>query len=879
MRGLLLMVLWLLLCPVLKAQDRGLSAHISYTATSVSFSTAMSGFEQKIGLPIQYDAALSPPADKKFSFSYQQVRASIALQDFLALTGLRYELQNGQIFLLKRLPQKPENGFRISGRILSAGNGEFMGAVAVGTLQKPTLTTTSDAGFFSLLLPSGIHILQISYPGYRPIIDTLLIDRDYNLQYEMLKENIALDIIHIQALKGKGLQSVIQGQTDHHEMNRIRLSWMPQLLGEPDVVRTLSMLPGVVGGSEGMLGMYVRGGAADQNLVLLDDVPVFNSYHLFGVFSVFNDDALRSAKLLKGSFPSRYGGRLSSVIAVQSKEGNREKISGIANVGLLSARVFLEGPIWKDRTTFTWSMRRSYIDFLAGQAALFLNLSDSINPSNLYYFWDINTRITHRFSNKSRLSAGIYAGQDIGGLNESSKTEKADISTSERKKQLTGWGNRVAGIKWNYQARTGLEWVARAHITRYGYEYRREFSFTRASKFNPQTDVDDYTRYELDNGIQDMEAAWEMRMRIKPGWVWEQGAGIANHRFIPGNRKLYSRINNTESELIYNDARLNVPEYFTYTEFQYNGNRRWSGSAGLRMGSYKLPDPYFFVIPEPRLNLKYRLGNNHFLHASATRNRQFFHLLTNLSLGLPGDIWVPSNRQFQPGKTDQMSVGYARNKNTWSFSSEVFYRSFSHILEYKDNAGYVTSGKNWEDAVTAGNGEAYGLEILLEKTTGKLNGWVAYTLMRNNRWFKDLNQGRSFPSRYDRRHNLYVAGVYHWKPHIDINAAWTYNSGFAYTLPVAMYTSPTPNDPYRDIFIYGNRNNARAADNHRLDISITIEKQRKGYIRHWTLGVFNVYNRFNPFYITPGFDKLGNRKLYQVSMLPVLPNISYKITY
>jgi hypothetical protein len=368
-------------------------------------------------------------------------------------------------------------------------------------------------------------------------------------------------------------------------------------------------------------------------------------------------------------------------------------------------------------------------------------------------------------------------------------------------------------------------------------------------------------------------------MRIKPGWVWEQGIGVANHRFIPGNRKLYSRINNTESELVFNDARLNVPEYFTYTEFQYNGNRRWSGSAGLRLGSYKLPDPYLFVMPEPRLNLRYRLGNNRFLHASATRNRQFFHLLTNLSLGLPGDIWVPSNRQFQPGKADQLSLGYARSKTTWSFSSEVFYRSFSHILEYKDNAGYVTSGKNWEDAVTAGNGEAYGLEILLEKTTGKLNGWVAYTLMRNNRWFKDLNQGHVFPARYDRRHNLYAAGVYHWKPHIDINAAWTYNSGFAYTLPVAVYTSPTPNDPYRDIFIYGSRNNSRAADNHRLDISITMEKQRKGYIRHWTLGVFNVYNRFNPFYITPGFDRIGNRKLYQVSMLPLLPNISYKITF
>ncbi|NBP04639.1 MAG: hypothetical protein EBV15_00255 [Bacteroidetes bacterium] len=872
------MFAYLLMCTI-NAQDRGLSQNISYTAVSVSFQTALAGFEQRIGLPFQYDASLAPSADKKFSFRYNQVRASQALQDFLAAAGLRYEFENGQIFLKKRLPQNIETGYRISGRILSAGNGEFIGAATVGTAKKPYMTTTSDAGFFSLLLPAGKNILQITYPGYNPIIDTLIVDRDYNLQYEMLKQSTTLDAVQIQALKGRGLQSVVQGQTDQHEMNRIRLGWMPQLLGEPDVVRTLSMLPGVVGGSEGMLGMYVRGGAADQNLVLLDDMPVFNSYHLFGVFSVFNDDALRSARLLKGSFPARYGGRLSSVISVQSKEGNRQKLSGIANVGLLSGRVFLEGPIRKDRTTFTLSMRRSYIDFLAGQAASFLNLSDSINPNNLYYFWDLNTRITHRFNSKSRISAGFYGGQDIGGLIEYSKNEQLEISTEERKKQLTGWGNRVAGIKWNYQARTGLEWLLRAHITRYRYEYSREFSFRRESKISPQTDVDDYTRYELENGIQDMEAAWELRMRIKPGLVWEQGFGIANHRFIPGNRKQYSRINKTESDLVYNDARLNVPEYFTYTEFQYNGKRRWIGAAGLRLGSFRLPEPYYFVLPEPRLNIKYRLKENQFLHASATRNRQFFHLLNNLSLGLPGDIWVPSNRQFQPGRADQLSLGYAQSRPSWSFSTDVFYRSFNHILEYKDNAGYVTSGKNWEDAVTSGNGEAYGLEVLAEKTAGKLNGWISYTLMWNNRWFADLNNGLSFPARYDRRHNIYLAGVYHWKPNIDINAAWTFNSGFAYTLPVATYSSPTPNDPYRDIFIYGNRNNARAADNHRLDISITLQKQRKGYVRYWTMGVFNVYNRFNPFYINPGFDKLGNRKLYQVSMLPLLPNISYKITF
>ena len=877
-KSCLLLLLLLFSGRLLYAQENALYQSIEYKASGLTFEAALKGFETRIGFPIQYDAALAPK-NRLYSFHYHNVKASQALVDFLSGAGLSFEYSKEQIFLKKREPAKLRAGYRVAGRVISAGNGEFITGAHISILGYASANTTSDAGFFSLLLPKGTHVLSITYPGYEPITDTLLTDRDYNLQYEMRKQQAEMEEISIKGIKGRGLQSVQQGQTDQHEMNRVRMTWMPQLLGEPDVVRTLSMLPGVVGGSEGMLGMYVRGGAADQNLVMLDDVPVFNSYHLFGIFSVFNDDALRSAKLLKGSFPSRYGGRLSSIISVQSKDGDQQGFHGIVNAGLLSGKLFLEGPLWKDRTTYTLSIRRSYLDFLAAQAANSLKLNDSFNQNNLYYFWDINARITHRFSRKSRISAGLYSGWDLGGLNELARTESLELSTLERRKQLTGWGNRLAGIKWNYQAGKGTELLLRAHITRYRYNYTREFSYRRESKYSPQTDIDDFTRYSLENGIQDMEAAFQLKHRIKQNITLETGVGLANHRFIPGNRKQFSRIDGTENTLVYNDDRLNVPEYFGFAEFQGQFKQRWIWSAGCRLASFALPDSNYLILPEPRFNLKYRISHNQYINLSATRTRQFFHLLNNLSLGLPGDLWVPSSKAFQPGKADQISVGYALSKPKWSFSSDVFFRSFNHILEYKDNAGYVTTGTRWQQAVTTGKGESYGMELLAEKTAGKLNGWIAYTLLWNNRWFADLNQGQAFPARYDRRHNVYLAAVYHVKKGIDINAAWTFNSGFAYTLPEAVYTSPTPNDPYREIFIYGKRNNVRASDNHRLDLSITFQKTNHAYTRYWTLGVFNAYNRFNPFYITPGFDKQGNRKLFQVSMLPLLPNISYKLAF
>ena len=860
------------------AQGLGLSGNFNLMKQNLTFSEVMGSFENQTGVRIQYDAALVNEA-RRFQLSYQNTRARTALRDFLNSIGLDFTENHAEVILHKRTAIEAQLYHIVTGRVFSAGSGEHIAGaqIAYGNPEKTAIT--SDAGFFKLLVQPGSLVLRISYPGYATKTDTLNVDRNYILHYELRTTGDSIAEVKVSSFRSKGLQTVHLGQTDHNEINRIKMRWSPQLLGEPDILRTIGLMPGVVGGSEGMLGMFVRGGTADQNLVLLDDVPVFNCYHLYGIFSVFNDDVVKSAKLLKGSFPSKYGGRLSSVVAVESKEGNKEKIKGSAAVGLLTCKAFLEGPIWKDRTTFLLSFRRSYLDFLAKPAINLVIPGDSINSNNTYYFWDANLRITHRFNSRSRISAGVYSGMDVGGLDEETNIKQPEAETFEERRQITGWGNRLFGIRWNYLTKSGTEFVTKAHISSYNYNYTQDYRLQKTDLITPLNNVDDLVRYRFGNGIEDFELGGTATKRIRPWLKIDAGVGAVRHRFIPGRRTLFSRTNGVEKEEFFSDINILANETYGFAELQGNYRLKWFWTVGCRTSFYWIGDSTRFLYAEPRLSVRRKLGQESYLHFSATRNRQFFHLLNNLRLGLPSDIWVPSSSRFKPGVCDQFSFGWSKATRSFAVSTDVFYKSMSNLLEYKDGAVYQTSAGSWEDNVTAGKGESYGLEWMAEKNAGRFKGWLAYTLLWNYRFFPELNQGRAFHDRFDRRHNIYVAGTWQIKPGLELNASWCFNSGFWYTLPLGRYSSPVPGDPYREIYIYGERNNAKARDNHRLDISIAFEKKHRFYSRTITVGVFNAYNRLNPFFINLGYNKQGERKLYQVSMMPALPNVSYKISF
>ncbi len=862
----------------LKAQTTGLNAFIRMDVNDWTFTQVMEAFEQKTGYFIQYDAGLVP-SNKKFTVLYQNQRAKDALTDFLANAGLSFEVESKQLILKKRIKPAVQKKYIASGRIVQRLAGEYIGYAEVKNLKTGLLAFTSDAGYFTLFLTSDTNVLSITYPGYKAMLDTLIGDRDYFLRYELEIEANILPEAEIKASQGTSSnQTISLGQTDQYRISRVKMKRLPHLLGEADVLRVMSLYPGIVGGSEGMLGLYIRGGSSDQNLILLDDVPVFNSYHLYGVFSIFNDEVVKSANLMKGSFPSRYGGRLSSVINVQSKEGNEYRLKGTFSVGLLASKFFLEGPLIKNRTTFTLAFRRSYVDFLAKPAArLFLN-NDSLQ-NNVYYFWDFNARITHRFNHRSRLSLSFYTGRDVAGIDERNSTANSELNITQRKQQLASWGNVLGSIKWNYYLGKRSAFIVKCHISEYDYSFSQNYRFKKqfTGKLNP--DVNDYTEYKLKNGIKDIEGSFIYTYKAASNLTIESGAGLTEHRFIPGNRILSSDIDGNKTEINFNDPFVNTPEIFAFLELNGNIKQRLYYTFGTRYSAFLLDQFNRYYLPEPRVNIRYKSSKNTWLKISAMRTRQFFHQLTNLTLGLPSDLWVPSSVRNKPSLADQVSLGYLREKREWQLSSEIFYKKQNYLLEYKNNAGYVTSAINWEDAVTSGSGKAYGFETMLERTKGRLTGWLSYTYMKNIRQFKELNDGKEFPARYDRRHNIYLAAVYKINDHIDFSAAWIYSSGFAITTPIGHYHSPTSNDPYREIFIYGDRNNTRTRDNHRLDFAFNFEKKNKGYIRTWSVGFFNVYNRRNPFYVNLSFDKNGNRTLSQVSLLPLLPNVSYKIGF
>lgn len=867
----------------LHSQTNYLNSVLSVNFENLNFESAKKTLEGRLGVYFQYDPSILPKS-KVYSIKLYNTKGRTIVNEFLNQAGLGFVEKGNNLILFVQTKQTlatpVKEIYRLSGYVTQSVDGEFLGSAVIRIIpQIGTNVYANSAGYFSIVLSKDTNVVSISYPGFSSILDTLIADRNYQINYQLKLKDTGTTINISKKQYDAFLvgRDNLEGESDKHYISKNKTQWLPSMLGEADIMKAISLYPGVVNGSEGLLGIYVRGGDANQNLVLLDEVPIFNSYHLYGIFSIFNDEILKSAELMKGSFPARYGGRLSSVISIQSKEGDNYKFKGSANIGLLSSKIFLEGPIIKGRTTFVASFRRSYLDFLTTPLARFFLFNDSLE-NNIYYFWDVNARITHKFSQKSRLSVSFYRGNDKAGLFEKTTIDNNVTRITEQRSQLSGWGNAAYSIKWVYQFSKKSILTLRSHYSQFNYSFNQSYKFKKDYVNLTSSDIDDYTQYNLKNGISDLEAGAILENYTRRKNRTAMGFGVTQHHFIPGNRSLLSKIDKIETNFTYNDLTVNNNEIFVFYENDFKIGNKLFVNSGLRDQLYLLKDKEYYHLPEYRLGIKYKVNPLTWLRIGANRNWQFFHLLNNLTLGLPSDLWVPSTKRFSPSKTDQISMGLTRNFKHWQLGSEVFYKKMFNLLEYKDNAGYLTSAINWEDVVTQGKGLAYGWELYCEKSLGRLNGWFSYTLMWNRRKFNDLNQGEYFPYRYDRRHSIYTTLIYTINKRITFSMNWIYNSGFAVTLPIGKYASPTPTDPYRDIFIYGNRNNARVRDNHRLDISFNFIKEKKNYKRVFSIGLFNAYNRKNPFYLRFGYDKVGQRKLYQVSLLPILPNISYKVS-
>jgi hypothetical protein len=739
----------------------------------------------------------------------------------------------------------------ISGYVSEKKGGERLLGATVFIPGKNTGTTTNTYGFYSLTVPAGPTELSVTYIGFKSFNVKLQGDKNITLNIELEQ---ATDLKEVTIIAQK---DAIQTRT---QMSSIDLpietiKSLPAFLGEVDILKAIQLLPGVQGGTEGSSGLYVRGGGPDQNLILLDGVPVYNASHLFGFFSVFNADAIRSVEVIKGGFPARYGGRLSSVIDINMKEGNKNKLHGEGGIGLIASRLMLEGPIKKGKSSFMVSGRRTYVDVLAQP---FMRG----NMKNGYYFYDLNGKVNFKLSDKDHVYFSGYFGNDKFYAKEKLSSTEMGSSSSFNANLL--WGNITAVGRWNHEFSPKIF----GNLTTYYSQYRFLVSTQSRSSFSG-SDEDYLAKYT--SGINDKAVKYDFDFLPGPNHFIKAGVGFIAHEYKPGAQqvKVSSVVQNVDT--VFGANALHATELDGYIEDDIRISSKLKANIGLHWTGFNVRGQFYNTI-QPRVGLRYLLNDEFSLKASYVQMSQFIHLLTNSSIGLPTDLWVPVTDKVPAQLSHQGAAGVAYTHKTGiEVSLEGYYKTMDNVLEYKEGNSFFNSSTNWEDKVEIGFGRSYGGELFLQKKKGQFTGMLGYTLSWTTRQFDNLNNGKEYPYRYDRRHDFKVAGIYKIADNIELSAEWVYGTGNAITMPSGI----TRGSDGQEVIIYGSRNGYRMAPYHRGDLSIKFSKQKKNWERAWIISTYNVYNRRNPFYIYSDTEN-GSTVFKQMSLFPIIPSISYQ---
>ncbi len=757
--------------------------------------------------------------------------------------------------------------YTISGTVEDHATGERL--INASIFDPVTLkgVISNNFGFFSITLPAGEVSLVCSYVGFNPrrISFNLLKDTVIDIP---LESRTHLGEVVVSAEKARS--AIRNTQMSMTELTPETIKSIPVLLGEVDVLKALQLMPGVQSGNEGSSGIYVRGGGPDQNLFLLDGVPVYNVNHLFGFFSVFNTDAIQSVKLIKGGFPARYGGRLSSVLDIRLKDGNNKKFAAEGSIGLISSKLTLEGPIVRDKTSYIVSARRTYIDLLASPLIKAATAQNAMATTGGYFFYDMTAKINHRFSNRSRLFFSAYTGKDQAYVNTKSTNSK-NLETTTFK---LGWGNATAALRWNFIIGPKLFSNTTLTYSKYNFntdiENRSEVSDTLSSKYG----------FSYDSGIRDWSGRVDFDYQPAPNHSVKFGYSQIIHAFLPGVTvyRMQEGSGVTPVDTTYGNSRIPAHELELYAEDDWQISPRLKVNAGVHASAFLVEDSIYKSF-EPRISALYLANENLSFKAAFTRMSQYIHLLTNSTIGLPTDLWVPSTALIKPEKSTQYALGMVWNTGKgYELSVEGYFKSMDNLIEYKEGASYFSLQVDWQNKLAFGRGVAYGGEFLIRKTEGKTTGWIGYTLSRTDRKFEDISFGEWFPYRYDRRHDISIVLNHKFSNRIDIGATWVYGTGNAVTLPLENYqvilwpnwTTWTPIDYFET------RNSYRMPAYHRLDIGVNFHKERKWGTRTWSFGIYNVYNRKNPFFIEGIVWSNDNTpKLRQYSLFPIIPSFSY----
>lgn len=795
------------------------------------------------------------------------------------------------LFAFDTIAQK---SFTISGYVREKGSQEQLIGVNVYVPTTAFGTATNTYGFYSLTLPAKDSLtLAFSFVGYDRIVKKIALTKNLEMNIELASTNQLQEVVVSSKRQEERVSESVQMSKIDIPINQIKK--IPAFLGEKDVLRVLQLMPGVQKGSEGQTGIYVRGGGPDQNLIILDDAIVYNANHLFGFFSVFNGDALKSVELTKGGFPARFGGRLSSVIEMNMKEGNKEKFSGEGGIGLISSRLTLEGPIKKNRSSFIISARRTYVDALA---APFINASQKNQIEKTtggYYFYDLNAKMNYDFGRKDKVYLSGYFGKDKFFTD----TKSADNISSSG----LNWGNETATVRWNHLFTQKLFGNLSLIYSRYRFNINSAENST-----DTQTNTTSVFNLQYDSGIRDYTLKYDFDFFPNPKHAVKLGIQSIFHRFTPSAIVVQdSDISKLENKI----ENIDVIESGVYAEDVWQPIERLKMNIGLRISNYHVSDVNY-LRPEPRFSAALKLSNSLAFKASYALMNQYVHLLTNTGLGLPTDLWVPTTDKIAPQQSQQIAAGFAKDfdKKGLTLTIEGYHKTMSNLINYKEGASFLLindpTGANkvrWEDNVTAGKGWSYGAEFLLQKKMGKFSGWAGYTLSWTKWQFEELNFGKEFYPRYDRRNDISLVGIYDIKPNITVSAVWVYGTGNALTVPLSRYNGysnfnttngrnnvQAVNNPAsilysgRAVQEYGEKNAFRAEPYHRLDLGVQFHKKMRRHERTWEISIYNAYNRKNPFFYQLGskIDASTNQTttiLQRYSIFPIIPSVSYNFKF
>ncbi len=741
--------------------------------------------------------------------------------------------------------------YTISGFVNDSISGESLLYASIYDATGKKGTVTNEKGFFSLSLPAGITELRVSYVGYRT--RSIHFTVTGNSMIRVLMQPQLLEEVVITGNESPVPQTV----GGAHHLSVKKLERLPVLMGEPDIIKSLQLIPGIQAGSEGSVGVSIRGGSPDQNLILLDGMPVYNIGHAYGFFSIFNSDALNDVTVYKGSFPARYGDRLSSVIDIRTKEGNNRQLAGAASIGLIASRFTLEGPLAGDKTTFVVSARRSYIDLIAKR--LFSNLFDY--DDGKYYFYDLNTRLTHRFSEKSKLSAGFYSGRDKETYSVNSSWGGASSEYSDQR-----WGNLQGNLTWNYVFGAKLY-----GDFSFGYSRYRMTSHDNIVNASGNSYMQYITNYC--SSITDISQRADFQVPVARIHNIRFGEAYTVSWFAPksDNERIAKDGVESKNDTVSGRRNVRTHQLTFYAEDEVRLGRHWQLNAGLRYSSYftrgigyHTLDPRIAVLWQPSPTVKVKAGY--------TPARQFIHLLSTAKLNMATDMWIPSTSAIAPQYGQQASAGIEwQPTDMFIFGIDGYYKYMSRLVDYKDGASYIMSQTGWEDEIEQGKSKMYGAEFSAEKKTGEVTGWIAYTLSKSERQFTGINGGNTYPYRYGRRHDLKIVFQYKFSEKWDIGAAWFFNTGNYLTVATQQYS----------YILYYQRNAYQTSNCHRLDLSINYRRRKKHHVTVWSLEVYNAYNRKNV-YSAQTVSVYTPDRMYEIRekyLFPCLPSLTFRIEF